>query len=991
MIKFFASLLIHAAFLLFFGLAFSQTLIAQTDSQPYFRNYSTDDGLPSPEVHDIIQDRQGYIWIATDSGVSRFDGYKFKNFGAKEGLINNVVFYLEEDEEGKIWMQTMSGNMYYAEGDSIHAYAYNDLFQQYRSFLPNGFLISDGEWSYFSLIHLGIMKVNKKGDHEFINQTNPSMLVLLENPKLKHSLFSIVGNTTLQRFGFPINTSITDHQLAVYADSLSHQYGIYLQPGSTRSSGFSDFTHQLFDLRQELGIFYKHQLKKRFQLPAKAAEIDKIDSTFWVGLNHKEGAWAFSNFSDLCEQEYKRYLFGNSISAIYKDKLGGHWFGTLENGIYYAPNLQLEVISSKDLYLKDRILSLHSNTSGQLLAGTSKGHLYLLNPGRSVKKILSVDGGIFDFKFVDQSPSIWLSGQPLRVYQAGKIKTFSYTPGVRPSHSISTKKFLPSKDGKVIYCLSSIGMEIVDRKREEVVYSTFGSSNQMPFLTAFEDYRKRLWIGTANGLFEFKDGQLLPPPVDHPVFQIRIEALDQTKDSTLVLGTKGSGLVLWKDSTINILDEGNGLTSNMVENILIDPQQRIWAGTPNGLNIMQENEKTGEWSIRQVSMAHGLPSNEIHDLYYLEGWIYVATAAGLVRLPLNEKKTPKIPLPLMEKILVNGQSVPIGELNDLKHHERNIQLHFVGLNFKFKGNIPYRYRLNSNINWSYTYDRSVNYAALEPGNYIFELQAQNEDGLWSSSAFTTFNISPPFWQYWWFRLGLIGSALSLIFYWYRLRLSRIKKAAATEKQINNLQRSALQAQMSPHFIFNCLASIQQFIASGDKSNAMTYLSRFANLVRTTLNASTQFSVSLEEEIQVLENYLELEKLRLGNKFEYQIELDPTIDTFEVSVPPLLVQPFVENAITNSFAVEDPSQVGRIKIIYRQINGYLHVAIRDNGSGFKHASSQKKAYNHPLSGIDITQKRLSLQDTFQKDQIQIEELTNDTREKIGTEVMIRIKL
>jgi len=166
--------------------------LAQSDPQPYFRNYTTDNGLPSPEIHDIIQDKQGYIWIATDNGISRFDGYRFKNYGAAEGLRNNVAFHLQEGNAGKIWIQTMSGNIYYYQQDTIFPYRFNHIIQQYHasSRIPNGFILSEEGSTYFSFRDLGILKIDPSGKHCLINRKDPIQSILLDDPRSDNGLYS---------------------------------------------------------------------------------------------------------------------------------------------------------------------------------------------------------------------------------------------------------------------------------------------------------------------------------------------------------------------------------------------------------------------------------------------------------------------------------------------------------------------------------------------------------------------------------------------------------------------------------------------------------------------------------------------------------------------------------------------------------------------------------------------------------------------------------
>lgn len=972
-------------------------LSAQSNQQPHFRNYTTDDGLPSPEVHDIIQDQKGFIWIATDNGVSRFDGYNFRRFGAKEGLKNNVVFFLDEDPQGRIWMQTMAGNMYFYEGDSIYPYLYNEVFSHFSSFTPNGFILSEAGPSYFSLNAIGIIKIDPDGRYEVINRKNSSPFILVEHIDSSKTLFGQVTQPELKKFGVPIFGSPTSKQVGVFADTLVREYVVTL-PGKNFNfsiRGFSDNTHQIFDFRKELNLFYRHRLQTRFPIPARATEIEKIDSTFWLGLGNKEGVWAFPSFSAMNRQEYKSYLSGNSITAICQDRLGGYWFGSLENGIFYAPNLSMEVIDRQDLFINNQVLAIEPWRDGQLLLGTNSGTLYSLDTANlnRIERVYSVSGSIFDLNYSPSEGSIWIAGRPLVILRSGKESYLEYAPEFNRTSSVAAKKILQSRNGQYAYGISVMGLEVIDQERRQVVFTTFGTPYQQRFLDAFEDKDQHLWIGSVGGLLRFEECRFVPLPMDHSVFHRRIEAIGQLADSTLVLGTKGNGLALWRDSTVVVIDEHDGLTSNMVENIAINHQQ-IWVGTLNGLNLLTRAPDQNQWRVRRYTMAHGLPSNEINDLCIMGDWIYVATARGLVKLPLSIQQEADLPEPAIEKILVNGYPTDPDRLLHLSYDQSNIQIHFVCLNFKFRENIPYRYRLTSDAQWSYTQDRSVNYAALSPGDYLFEVQAQNEDGVWSQSLNIPFYISQPFWQRWWFVLLSGLFLLGLVYYWYRIRLERLEKEAAVEREINELQRSALQAQMNPHFIFNCLNAIQSFIASGKKGDAMEYLSRFAHLVRTTLNASTQATISLQEEIQVLENYLELEKLRFDQRFAYQIEVDPQLDTFDTHLPPLLVQPFVENAILHAFNFDDKTKVGQLHLAYRPAGEYLQVIIRDNGIGITR-SKRRQSQGEPLRtslGMSITQKRLSLHSQEAgSGQFRVRELKAPNGEVGGTEIRVCLKI
>ncbi|MFK7771534.1 MAG: sensor histidine kinase, partial [Saprospiraceae bacterium] len=274
-------------------------------------------------------------------------------------------------------------------------------------------------------------------------------------------------------------------------------------------------------------------------------------------------------------------------------------------------------------------------------------------------------------------------------------------------------------------------------------------------------------------------------------------------------------------------------------------------------------------------------------------------------------------------------------------------------------------------------------------DYTFEVQAQNEDGYWSQSTVYDFSIQPPWWATWWFRtlsfltLGFIG------YRFYKYRTDQIKRETAIQLQMTNLEKSALQAQMNPHFIFNCLNSIQNFILKNDTKKAVEYLSRFARLVRHNLNASVKGEISLEEEVSILDNYLALERERFDQRFDYKINVNELLEDQFIEFPPMLIQPYVENAVVHGLAQKEDN--GKVDISFNRDNGNLVVTVKDNGIGYRKNDSGEKSNRHKSVGMTITQKRLELLDANSNNAVKIKILHDPTGIPNGTVVTITIKI
>lgn len=470
---------------------------------------------------------------------------------------------------------------------------------------------------------------------------------------------------------------------------------------------------------------------------------------------------------------------------------------------------------------------------------------------------------------------------------------------------------------------------------------------------------------------------------------IRIEDIHESNKQELILGTKGKGVLIWKNKIIKELTTKDGLASNMIEDINTDEEGNIYVGTLNGLSII-ELDSLNTPNIRTFTMKNGLPSNEVYKIKIHKNQPWLCTGGGLVKwmnIPINETTY----TPILSKIFVNGKEVSQEKVN-LKYDENNLVFEFISLNYRQSGDIPFRYRLSKNDDWRYTNNLSVDYPKLSPFKYTFEIQAQNEDGIWSESLLHPFQISKHWSGTMWFKLACVlgfGIFFTLIF---RLRIKRLQEKNQIALEIENLKNSALKAQMNPHFVFNCLNSLQSLINRNEKEKANMYLVHFSKLIRGFLNGSVENSISLENEIKLLENYLELEQLRFQSQFEYQIKVEDKIDQFDTHIPPMLIQPFVENAIIHGISNKNNGELGKINIEFKDEKEMVLVNVIDNGVGLKKTTNlnkNTKSNLHNSVGIVLTKRRLDLINQKAGDWFSIKEIHNNTGNTTGTKVSINI--
>ncbi len=913
--------------------------ICAQNPQPYFKNFTTDQGLPSPEVHCILQDSKGYMWFGTDNGTSRFDGYTFVNYSVSDGLNHPVVFGLQEDGEGRIWMRTLTGNLYYFQSGRIYAYEYNHIIQEYNKsdlYALTDFYISDDGYVYADIRLFGVLKIDKAGNFEIVDD-------LIKPTSNSHQQIEIPSNLE----------------------------------SNNRKKSRIDSIFQAINFEYTYG--YINEQKEIF-----------------IALPARKGVRKYKNGKQLLNNDYTQLLEGLSISYIYQDREGHYWFASLEKGIYYCSNFNIDVYNQANGFANELFTAITFKNDHEIYIGLRSGEVYLLNVKDQQLETLPSNNSetrLFDLSYDQLNKRLWMSGRTF--YYLNEQAWEAVVPSsLRKNESILTKKLFLAPKRKILWGAGSKGFMAYNFETQQIVFKGFGAwekSVTNRTLSVYEDLEGKVWLGNIGGLFHLQKDKLVHAKDPKDLFSIRVEDIAQMSDSTLVVGTKGAGVVLWKGNDYKYISTEDGLNSNMVEHVHVDSQDRIWVGTLSGLTLISDI-RDSTFALKPINMAHGLPSNEINVINSINNQLWIGTSKGLVNFEVQDF-TSKNAAPILEETLINDQKKHIVNNDWLKSNQNNIQFSFLSIDYALAGKINYRYRLKESSNWTYTKARTANFLSLAPDEYTFEVQAENKNGVWSAPAKISFSIRPPFWKTKLFILIASCSIMALVYLLYKYRINQIIYKTQIERKMDKLERSALKAQMNPHFIFNCLNSIQAFITEGNRKDAADYLAKFAQLIRSTLNfSSAGFSV-LAEEIEAIKHYLELEQMRFKNRFQYTIDIEPKLNPNLIRVPNLLVQPFVENAIVHG--ISSKSQDGLVQLFYQLNENYLEVIIKDNGEGIHRSSKISKGSSgkpHKSVGMSITQRRLELlnQKSHQKG-VQIKEIKNQKEEPIGTEVRLKIKI
>ena len=362
-----------------------------------------------------------------------------------------------------------------------------------------------------------------------------------------------------------------------------------------------------------------------------------------------------------------------------------------------------------------------------------------------------------------------------------------------------------------------------------------------------------------------------------------------------------------------------------------------------------------------------------------------------------------VPPLFLTSFRVDGQEFLPGQITNpppiqLDYSQNGFTFDMAALNYDNPAGNQFAYRLEGfEERWNQAGNQPfASYTNVPPGDYVLVVIGSNNDGAWNREGYRLgVTISPPFWQTWWFRVGLFAALMGLIIWiarWreHRLVQEQLEKSDFRER-IAASEMKALRAQMNPHFLYNSLNAIRLFVLKNDSDNADKYLVKFSRLMRLILENSRQEWVTLADELEQLTLYLELEQLRFDNKFDFVVEADPNIHKKKVSIPPMIIQPYIENSILHGIAHRKTP--GHIRVLIKPLNNGLQCTIDDDGVGRQKAGELKSqtVSSHKSMGLRVTQERLQLisQQSGQSGGVQVIDKTDESNQPTGTTVVIQL--
>jgi hypothetical protein len=518
--------------------------------------------------------------------------------------------------------------------------------------------------------------------------------------------------------------------------------------------------------------------------------------------------------------------------------------------------------------------------------------------------------------------------------------------------------------------------------------------------TTAYSYLDTVYVGTLNGLYRLSGrGSVDFLGARQPSLRTRISSIVRTPDGICWIASYGAGLIGYRgDSVVAVIDKQSGLTSDICRALLLQ-DHLLWVGTDRGLNRI-ELDRPG-YPVTSYTSKDGLGSDIVNTIYADGSMIYVGTPAGLSYFdPAKASRREGCRL-YLQSILNGARDITADSARlSIPFDDRSIRLEFVGISYRSVGDITYRYRLiGLDSSWRTTNRTDVEYAVLPPGKYQFQLEAVNKFGVGSGVIQEGFVVLTPFWLTGWFDL-LVVVVFALATWWLvtrRIRMIRQRQEEKDQvtKKMMEVERMALQAQMNPHFIFNCLTSVQQYIVDQDILSANKYITGLARLIRLTLHNSSMAFITLKDEVDYLSAYMSLEKLRFKEKMDYSIDVAPGIVKNSCYIPPMLIQPYVENSIRHGLRHRAAGE-GYIRVKVLQdltVEGAgLMVIVEDNGIG-REMSERYKTSEHieyQSRGMTLTAERIRMINAVYGGDIRVQvfDLEDVSGQATGTRVVMQ---
>ena len=957
------------------------------------RNFSTADGLSNDAVRSLFIDSNKSLWIGTENGVSLFEGGTFTNLYKEDGLAQNSCWGICEDTAGNMWFASYGGGVTKFDGknfmifDTKKGLAHNKT----RKVFPYKNKVIVGTEYGISVIDIKSNKIStpKEVFPHF------GVFIVMDIFEYKSEIYFSALNEGFFKI-LDIESSPKVVQVLEFQNSYS--VGVFEDIIYNNNKGYID----VFDFSGNRPTATA-KFGKSIGWKYAAKNLNEIYVACWGIFDSNGGLYQIQNqeMIDVSAQfgiESKKLL-----SVVYDDRNDVLYVGSKDKGIYkvqldkailYHSFLNQKVIRFRDnliLHENGLDINLGNGAVKKILKENFKNFQSTYTTAK-LRKRLSLDREFFELNFDLKSSDIefydlvnyqshYFINTNIGIFEVNKVgDILKYKP-------IHAYKFGFTADN-LFYESHPYGPTkfYSDVYKLEVKYSSASLSNIVETINIGET---TYFLSVFNGLSSYNKGKIKSYLKEGVFVEEKLKHCAKDDRGNLIVSSEFGDVFVIKDlmSFKNVLKiPKEDIVGNTIS-FLQSYKNQILIGTEKGINIYKDGK------IQLVDSEQGLLNSTFISSEIIGKTLYVGTYKGYYSLDLNKLTRKKSAVSKISicKILINNVAIaadnyrwfkyPSAELQTT-YEQNTISIDFGTNGVPFPQKLKYRYRLDDENQWSpYSDKQNVFLPYLPFGEYDLEIEVLDMDS-GNAKVFSVLkiNILTPIYYRWWFLTSVIILLIALLYYLFRRYRKKSKEKALIDKRIAETKLEALLSQMNPHFMFNAMNAIQNYVISNDTLNSLHYIGEFAKLMRKTLDNSSKPTISIKEEIEYLETYISIENMRFNNTVDVYIEVGQNV-SLQSKIPTMLLQPFVENVFVHAFSksILDP----KLTISFEMISDIsLQIKIIDNGKGididFKNL--------HASKGIKLAKERISLLDTNTQNSIELKDNSPS-----GTVVVILIHL
>ncbi|MCO5948098.1 ligand-binding sensor domain-containing protein [Mucilaginibacter flavidus] len=1001
-----------------------------------FEHITDKDGLSNNSVKCIYKDKDGFLWFGTQDGLNRYDGTTFKIYrhdkNDSTSLSGNPIDNITDDRHDGLWISSHCWGVTLLNRNTGRGYSL-----KVEKGNPKALQANCDVGVFYD--EYGQLWIKNK---QYLSKYNPETKTCSQAYQLPNSQSPVFYCTLYHKNNIWLGTSQGIRTYDIKTKKVT-DFSQWVDRADACSPYLSTSHDDIFVGTFKNGLYIinpKTGLKKHLLVNSCIHDIKTITiggrNQLWIatqnGLFVAEWPADISRFTDASFTRYlpnsgQAYaLSSESIFCIYQDNNGIIWLGT-DNGVnkLNPAYLRFEKKEFKKSLFKNIQLGydpvnvyIHHNANGSysywfpywhgkgliesdtnfnIISHLKFKHWKMPPPANS--HVSNVFAGSGDTLWICTWDGLWsYDGLKKKLLHNNKLKGDDKVP-----RTVSAFDYAAAdKRGKIWVGTYGLGLCVFDTRTGTWTRYKSGTGSLETKASRcdilFLDAEGRIWLSEMS-YFDFEKKQFFKLP-----FEAEARKIVEDKQHHIWMATE-AGLALYNPAKKSFTTFGvkDGFGSNNIQSIELDGNDKLWATSLGGLSYLD----TKTFQVRTFTLSDGLPTNQLGDVLQLlpnGNMLFnynTSNRGGFVTFSPRKLIADQVATPfhftsfwvLGKELIFDKPLDSVANLH-LSYEQNLLTIGFKALAFTGNINIRYRYKLNTtNSPWiDIGRESSITFSNLRGGNYKLQVQSTDAGGNWMPHVLhLNILVDPPFWLTWWFiATGIVLSGL-IVVYGVRYRINIIKSKASIKQEMAELQMKALKAQMNPHFIFNSLSSIQESIVMGKTAVASKYLGMFSKLIRMVLENSDKKLITLQQEIDYLQLYLQLESFRFDDLY-FDIQANDVADAQFIRIPAMLIQPYAENAIKHGLSHKQGSK--NLSIILNDIGeGFLEVVIEDNGIGREQSAIINRSGNlsHQSMAMDITAERLRLYDKQIKESVIITDLFDGDGKASGTRVTITISI